>query len=77
VQLLLEHKADIESNDGSYGRTPLSYAAGNGHEAIVRLLLDTGRVEAHSKDSNGRTPLVHATKSGSEAIILMLQKYTN
>jgi hypothetical protein len=38
VKLLLEKGADVESKDKD-GRTPLSWAAENGHEAIVKLLL--------------------------------------
>jgi ankyrin repeat protein len=29
-----------ESKDEYYSRTPLSYAAGNRHEAVVKLLLE-------------------------------------
>jgi ankyrin repeat protein len=37
VRLLLEAKADINSKDED-GRTPLSWAAEKGYEAVVRLL---------------------------------------
>ncbi|KAL1856463.1 hypothetical protein Daus18300_010730 [Diaporthe australafricana] len=49
VKMLLRHCQNLDSKD-SYGRTPLSYAAENGHEAIVQLLLDTGKAEIDSKD---------------------------
>jgi ankyrin repeat protein len=38
VNLLLENGADLESKDGSNGRTPLWRAAENGHEAVIKLL---------------------------------------
>ena len=41
MQLLFDKGADIESKDKD-GRTPLSYAAERGHEAVVKLLLDKG-----------------------------------
>jgi ankyrin repeat protein len=34
VKLLLEAKEDVDSND-RYNKTPLSWAARNGHEGIV------------------------------------------
>jgi ankyrin repeat protein len=37
VKLLLEKGAELESKDGQ-GRTPLSWAAEKGHEAMVKLL---------------------------------------
>jgi ankyrin repeat protein len=38
VKLLLENKAEVNSQ-GKYCRTPLSYAARKGHEAVIKLLL--------------------------------------
>jgi ankyrin repeat protein len=37
VLLILEKAVDLDSKD-NYGRTPLSWAAWNGHEAVVKLL---------------------------------------
>jgi ankyrin repeat protein len=58
----------------SYGRTPLSWAAGNGHEAVVKLLLEKG-AELESKDNYGQTPLSLAARYGHEAVVkLLLEK---
>jgi ankyrin repeat protein len=42
VKLLLEKGADLETKDKTYCQTPLSWAAGNGHKAVVKLLLKRG-----------------------------------
>ncbi|KAH6706258.1 hypothetical protein BKA61DRAFT_558724, partial [Leptodontidium sp. MPI-SDFR-AT-0119] len=56
----------------SYGRTPLSYAAEAGHEAVVRLLLDRGAQFGTKDMKHGRTPLLWATRGGHEAIVGLL-----
>ena len=53
---LLKNRYEPDSKD-SDRRTPLSWAAENGHEAVVKLLLATEKVDLDSKDSYGLTPL--------------------
>ena len=43
------------------------------HETVVKLLLDTGKVDADSKDNKyGPTPLSWAARRGHEAIVKLL-----
>ena len=72
VRLLLERE-DVQANlKDEDGRTPLSWAAGEGREAIVRLLLEREDVQADSKDEDGQTPLSWAVERGHEAIVRLL-----
>ena len=54
------------------GRTPLSWAAGNGHERIVGLLLGRGCVNPNNLDRYGRTPLLWAARNGQDGIVELL-----
>ncbi|RYP21593.1 hypothetical protein DL767_009233 [Monosporascus sp. MG133] len=74
--------AEVDSVD-RYCPTPLSYAgddisrepllsaAKKGHEAVVGLLLETGRVGSQAKDDDGLT-LSWATENGHEAVVKLL-----
>ena len=74
MKLLLEKGAELETKD-YYGRTPLSWAAQKGHEAVVKLLLEKG-AGLETKDKNyGRKPLLWAAKNRYEAVVkLLLEK---
>jgi ankyrin repeat protein len=67
---LLKNDYDLYPRD-SHGRTPLSWAAANGNEAVVKLLLGKG-AKLESKDRRGRTPLSWAAANGNEAVVKLL-----
>lgn len=71
VQLLLDTGKVEADAKGKDSRTPLSWAAEKGHEAVVQLLLEN-KVEADAKDWRRRTPLWWATKNGHEAVVQLL-----
>ncbi|KFY05234.1 hypothetical protein O988_00146, partial [Pseudogymnoascus sp. VKM F-3808] len=57
----------IDARD-EYNRTPLSWAAESGHEAVVKLLVERDDVVADTKDNQGWTPLSMAAENGHEAV---------
>jgi hypothetical protein len=69
VQVLSNNSPDLKN---SYGRTPLSLAAESGHEGVVQLLLESGKVDADSKDTYSRTPLSYAAADGHEGVVQLL-----
>lgn len=70
---LLHNSQNADSRD-SYGQTPLSYAAENGHAAAVKLLLETQGVDANSSDDDARTPLSYAAEEGHQITVELLLK---
>jgi hypothetical protein len=56
-----------------YGQTPLLWAAGNGYDAVVILLLAKVGIDPDLKDYQyRRTPLSWASENGHEAIVKLL-----
>jgi len=47
-------------------------AAENGHDAVVKLLLDIGKVDPHAKDRDGRMALHWAAWKGHDAVVHVL-----
>ena len=71
MQLLLEHKADVDEKDKG-GKTALYLAAREGHEAVVRLLLEH-KADVDAKDKGGKTALHLAAEKGHEAVVQLLE----
>ncbi|PKK53030.1 hypothetical protein CI102_1705, partial [Trichoderma harzianum] len=79
---------ELNAQDGTYERSALSWAAGNGFDDVVKLLargrrswrrkftlLLLGNVsEINSIDASGRTPLFHAIWHGNAAVVETLIK---
>ena len=51
--------------------------AGSGHKAIIKLLLDTDKVDANSKDKYSWTSLSHGAWKGREAVVKLLVECSN
>jgi ankyrin repeat protein len=62
--------ADVNKAD-NVGRTPLWWAAENGHEAVVKVLIAAG-ADVNKSDNYGRTLLYWAVRYGHEAVVKML-----
>ena len=59
------------------GRTPLHYASANGHDAIVKFLLEKGQ-DVSQQDKVGLTPLHQAAMRGKVSTVeLLLSKGAN
>src|SRR2546421_418174 len=55
----------------TYHRTPVSWAAENGHEEAVELLVKRG-ADLNLTDKLGRTPLSYAAQNGHKAVVELL-----
>ena len=73
VDLLLGGRYVDPDSSSKYCRTPLSWAAENGNEGIVKLLLGRKDVNPNTPDTEyGQTPLFWAAMNGHEGIVRLL-----
>jgi hypothetical protein len=70
---LLTQGVDPDTKN-STGQTPLWQATDNGHQAIVRILLQTSSVNVDSADSIGQSPIFRAAARGFTGIVQLLLK---
>ncbi|KAK2017089.1 hypothetical protein LZ32DRAFT_577078, partial [Colletotrichum eremochloae] len=54
------------------GMTPLSVAALRGRKEVVKMLLDTDKVEVDTRENDGLTPLSLAAKEGHKEVVKVL-----
>jgi ankyrin repeat domain-containing protein 50 len=87
LELDSNHNIDLNSKDGTYGRSALSWAAGNSFDVAVKLVIKgiSSRLkglklpfrkgaQVDSTDKYGRTPLVYAVWNGDITVIKRLLK---
>ncbi len=70
---LLKTAIKLDSKDSKYGRSPLSWAASNGYDAVVKPLLEKN-ANPEFKDNYSRTPLSYAAQNGHEIVVELLLK---
>jgi Ankyrin repeats (3 copies)/Ankyrin repeat len=72
VKALLKGNPDfVFSKEDEYGRTPLHYAAENGHTAVAEFLL-ANKAEIDAKSNIGKTPLHLAAFAGRIDVVELL-----
>jgi len=74
VELLLPVIDNHDARDDK-GTTPFQYAIKKKHAVVVKMLLESGKIDANIKDNFGRTPLLLAAEGGEEAIVKLLLEH--
>jgi Ankyrin repeats (3 copies) len=67
----LKEECGADTKDIS-GRTALSYASQEGHQAVMKVLLRRNDVDVNSKDGDDRTPLSIAAMNGQACAVKLL-----
>ncbi|GFF70323.1 ankyrin-1 [Aspergillus lentulus] len=71
VDIILRKDKGLVQIEIASDQTPLSFAAENGSEAVVKLLLEAG-ANMESEDNYNQTPLYLAALHGREAVVKLL-----
>jgi ankyrin repeat protein len=71
VKLLLNRGTELEMKSRN-SQILLLYTIWSGHEAVVKLLLNTGKVNIDVKDKDGLILLLYTTKNGYKAVVKLL-----
>jgi ankyrin repeat protein len=62
----------VNKKDKTKHRTPLTWAARNGQEAVVKLLIGTSKADLQTRDFQGSTPLLLAADYGHDTVVKLL-----
>lgn len=71
VKQCLDEDYDIEAKDGIFSQSPLLWAAENGHEKVVRPLLEHG-TQIESNNKYGQTALWLSVRNGHVSVVKLL-----
>ncbi|UZP32261.1 hypothetical protein NXS19_000077 [Fusarium pseudograminearum] len=55
-----------------HGLTPLAWASESGNDLVVKLLIDTGKVDLDYQNKQGETPLLLAARRGYDTVVKKL-----
>ena len=62
---------EVDTKDDR-GHSPLSYAAEEGHEPVVKILVMWDDIEVNTKDDHGCLPLSYAAEHVNQAVVKIL-----
>ena len=77
VALLISAEGYEADQQDCAGRTPLTWAARNGHEGVVKILLGQKNVDPNRPDVYDRAPLLWAAIEGHEGVVKLLLERGN
>lgn len=69
VELLLENKAEVNTQTKEFGYSPLMLAVLNEHESVVDLLLKQPQIDLSLMDYKGNNALMLAVTSGQTSMV--------
>lgn len=72
IKDLFDHIYNLDENFKLWGASTLEIAAGKGHEAVLRLLMQRKDIDINSVGASRITPLMRATRGGNTSIVRLL-----